>query len=56
MIDSARADQARHEGYLAAGLTSWFSGEGGPQAVAASRVLAETILQWRALMASKFEK
>ncbi len=48
MIDSARADQAKHEGHLAAGITEWMRGESGPNAVAASRIVAETIIMWRA--------
>ncbi len=48
MIDSARVDQAQHEGCLAAGITEWMRGESGPDAIAASRVVAETIIMWRA--------
>lgn len=47
MIDSCRQDQTKHEGYLADGLTSWLRGENGPEAMAASRVVAETFLIWR---------
>ncbi len=56
MIDSARVDQAQHEGYLALGISSWMRGEDGPDAVAASRIVAETVLMWRAVLKSKFEK
>lgn len=56
MITSARADQVRHEGNLAAGITAWMSGEGGPGAVAASRIVAETIIMWRTWLDSKMEK
>ncbi len=48
MIDSSREDQAQHEGCLAAGISSWMRGENGPEAISASRVVAETILMWRA--------
>jgi hypothetical protein len=56
MIASCRADQADHEGYLAEGMSSWMRGEDGPQAVAASRIVAETFLMWRAIMNSKLER
>lgn len=55
MITSARADQAQHEGYFAAGITSWMRGEDGPSAIAASRIVAETVLLWRTVLKSKFE-
>ncbi len=53
MITSCRADQTQHEGYLADGITQWMRGEDGPSAVAASRVIAETVIMWRVLMRSK---
>ena len=56
MITSARVDQAQHEGYLAAGLTAWMRGEDGPEAVAASRIVAETIQLWRVILESKIQR
>jgi len=56
MIEVARADQVRHEGFLAAGITSMMRGEDGPSAVAAGRILAETVIMWRAVLQSKFER
>ncbi len=53
MIASCRADQTQHEGSLAAGITDWIRGENGPGAVAASRIVAETIIMWRVIMRSK---
>lgn len=56
MIDSARVDQAQHEGLLANGISAWMRGENGPDAEAASRIVAETILMWRAILNSKLER
>jgi hypothetical protein len=56
MITSSRSDQSQHEGYLALGITAWMRGEDGPDAVAAGRIVAETILLWRRIMESKFER
>ncbi len=47
MIDSAREVQARHEGYLLAGVRSLMRGEVGPDAEAAGRILCESLLMWR---------
>jgi hypothetical protein len=55
MITSSRALQAGSEEMLALGITSWMSGAAGPDAVAASRIVAETIIMWRAVLKSKFE-
>ncbi len=56
MIASCRADQTQHEGYLADGITQWMRGEDGPPAVAASRIVAETLIMWRAVLRSKFSQ
>jgi hypothetical protein len=56
MIDSARADQAQHEGLLADGISRWMRGEDGPEAVAASRIVAETIIMWRVILNSKLSR
>lgn len=47
MIDSCREVQARHEGHLLAGIRALVMGEDSPQAEAAGRILAETIIMWR---------
>lgn len=56
MIDSARVAQAQHEGYLLHGIRSLVRGEDGPEAEAAGRILAETLLMWRAILNSKIER
>lgn len=56
MIASCRADQTQHEGYFAEGISHWMHGENGPDAIAASRLVAETILMWRRLLISKFDQ
>ncbi len=56
MIDSARATQAAHEGHLAIGIASLIRGEDGIEAVAAGRVIAETIIMWRTLLDSKLQR
>lgn len=53
MITSCRSDQLQHEGLFAEAVTDWMHGETGPHAVAASRIVAETILCWRLIMRSK---
>ncbi len=55
MIDSCRLDQVQHEGYFAEGITMWMRGEDGPQAIAASRIVAETLIMWRRILSTKFE-
>lgn len=55
MITSCREAQAGHEGALAVGITAWMSGDDGPEAIAASRIVAETIIMWRRILESKFE-
>ncbi len=56
MIDSCRRDQVRHEGRLASGITSWMRGDDGPGAIAASRIVAETVIMWRILLDSKLQR
>lgn len=56
MITSCRAAQVAHEGVLASGITAWMQGDTGPEAVAASRLVAETFLMWRRVLESKFQK
>lgn len=56
MIDSARVAQAQHEGHLADGISSWMRGEDGPNAIAAGRIVAETIIMWRAIMNTRIER
>ena len=56
MITSCRITQVQHEGALAAGITEWMAGADGPSAVAASRIVAETIIMWRAILNSKLER
>jgi hypothetical protein len=53
MITSCRSDQLQHEGLFAEAVTDWLHGETGPHAVAASRIVAETVLYWRLIMRSK---
>lgn len=56
MITSARVALAQHEGELAVGLRAWALGDEGPNAVAAGRILAETIIMWRTILNSKLER
>lgn len=56
MITSARVDLARSEALLADGMVDWFRGEQSPNAIAAGRIAAETVIMWRRIMQSKFEK
>ncbi len=56
MITSCRHDQTQHEGYLAEGLTMWMRGEDSVQAIAASRVVGETVLMWRTILNSKLQR
>ncbi len=56
MIASSRIDQAQNEVLLADGLTQWFGGDEGPNAVAAGRILAETVLMWRKILESKLQR
>jgi hypothetical protein len=56
MITSCRITQAGHEGELAAGMTEWMRGDESPNAIAASRIVAETILLWRVILNSKITR
>lgn len=56
MIASSRIAQAQHEGHFAHGISSWMRGDDGPDAVAASRIVAETLIMWKRLLDSKFER
>lgn len=56
MIASARIDQAQNEALLADGMTAWFRGDDGPNATAAGRIVAETILMWRLILESKIQR
>lgn len=55
MIDSARVDLARSECSLADGLLQWVHGDEGPNAIAAGRILAETVIMWRVVLRSKLQ-
>ncbi len=56
MIDSSRQGQERNEGRLASGITSWMRGEDGPDAIAAGRIIAATIIKWDIILDSKLER
>ena len=56
MIASSRIDQAQNEALFAEGIAAFVRGDEGPQAVAAGRVLAETIIMWRVIMNSKLQR
>ncbi len=56
MIASSRLAQVQNEVLLADGMTSWFRGDDGPNAIAASRIVAETILMWRLILESKIQR
>lgn len=56
MIASARIAQTENEVIFADGITAWMRGEDGPSAVAASRLVAETIIMWRVIMNSKLQR
>lgn len=46
----------RNERRLAEGITMWMRGEDGPDAVAASQLVAETIIMWRMILETKIQK
>jgi hypothetical protein len=56
MITSCRAAQVGHEGEFATGITQWMAGDDGPNAEAASRIVAETFLMWRTWLKSKMQQ
>lgn len=56
MIASSRVDLAKSEALLADGMTAWFRGDEGPSAVAAGRIVAETVLMWRIILESKINR
>lgn len=56
MITSSRIDQARNEVLLADGITDWMRGDDGPNATAAARIVAETVILWRLILDSKIQR
>lgn len=56
MIASRRVVLAAHEGFFAHGLTEWMAGDEGPDAIAASRIVAETFIMWRRVLLDKFKE
>jgi hypothetical protein len=56
MIASSRIDQAQNEVIFADGIAAFVRGETHPQAVAAGRLLAETVIMWRVIMNSKLQR
>ena len=56
MITSSRIAQAENECLFAEGISAWMRGEESPSAVAASRLVAETIVMWRVIMNSKLQR
>ena len=55
MINSARDAQLAHEGLFAEGITAMMRHEDTADSVAASRIVAETVLMWRLICKSKMK-
>lgn len=56
MIASSRIDQLQSEALFADSFIQLVQGDDGPNAIAAARVLAETVLLWRLVLNSKIQR
>lgn len=55
MIASSRVEQLQSEILLEGGISDWIRGEEGPNAVAAGRILAETLIYWHRVLKGKMQ-